>query len=851
MKCDNPPFGDGEHVLVGRDAELALIADFTARIATSGDALVLLGDPGVGKSALLDAAALRAQASQIRVLRSRGVEFEAAAPYACLRQTLLPLNAEISELSAAQSGALNAALGFTEDWVPERLAVAAATLSLVQRAATRTAVLVIVDDLQWVDRGSARVLGFLARRAGIMVGFLAATRTGEESFFEREGLRDLELKPLSADPANELLTARYPDLAPRVRSRLLQEAQGNPLGLLELPAALSESQRAAQDELPAQLPVTTRLQALFRSKVAKLAAPTRSLLLLLALDGSGDPRTLDAMAPEDDPLAALAEAERAGLARMHENHRGIEFRHPLIPEAVVAMSTIAERRVAHTALAGLWERHPDQRAWHLAEAATGPDEAVAVLLEEVAFRSLRCGDGVGAVNALIRAADLSADTQTRARRLDNAAFAAPEISGQLSKVHRLLHDAGHAAADPNRSLESAAAAAVVLLNGDGDIDTAHRLVLGAVETSEAQGGRATPAAVDAANTLIMLCHYACRADLWKPFERVVDDLGSGLPPFLHLSMRTLGDPARQALPVLGELDAAIAELNPTSDPAHVIRVGVAGFFAHRLPACRNALKQVAQQGRAGDAAALLIHALHLLAADSYYAGEWDLAEHLATEAAQVCHENGYGFQLWPGRHLKAQLAARRGDEHTLRALTQQMLQWALPKRIVSVQLNAQHSLCVAALGRGEFEDAYRHATAISPAGTFKPYVYPALHATMDIVEAAKHLGMAEEATAHVRVARQLGIAGIAPLYALLTAGAAGIAAEDDSVATQLFEEAVATPGAELLPFELARVRLAFGERLRQGRSEADSHRELERALDTFEAIEATPWAERCESLLRA
>ena len=225
-------------VLFGRSSELAAITAFVERAGIGGEALLLLGEPGVGKTALLDAAASAAAEAGMSVLRAAGAQFEADLPFSGLHQVLLPLLDEFGRLDAVHGGALSAALGYGASPAPDRMLVSAATLTVLRHAAADSPVLVVVDDMPWMDRATAGVLGFVARRlAGTRVGFLAASRTGEEGFFERSGLPARELAPLDSRAAQSLLADRFPALAPALRQRVLSEAQGNPLALLELPAA--------------------------------------------------------------------------------------------------------------------------------------------------------------------------------------------------------------------------------------------------------------------------------------------------------------------------------------------------------------------------------------------------------------------------------------------------------------------------------------------------------------------------------------------------------------------------------------------------------------------------------------
>src|SRR4029077_8600696 len=306
-----------------------LIGAFLDRAGTDGEALLLSGEPGVGKTALLTAAADAASEAGTRGLRAAGVEFEADMPFSGLHQALLAVSEEFAQLSATHRDALNVALGFGEGPVPDRLLVSNAALTVLHRVAAARPVLVVVDDLPWLDRASAVVLGFVARRlAGSRIGFLAASRSEQDSFFERAGLPQHELAPLDQGAANGLVSARFPKLARRVRQRVLAEAGGNPLALLELAAASSGRQPPALAGLPAVLPLSRRLQAMFAARVTGLPARTRWLLLLMALDGTGDLRVLEADGARRQGLDDLAAAEQARLAYIDQRIHRLAFRHP-------------------------------------------------------------------------------------------------------------------------------------------------------------------------------------------------------------------------------------------------------------------------------------------------------------------------------------------------------------------------------------------------------------------------------------------------------------------------------------------------------------------------------------------
>jgi DNA-binding CsgD family transcriptional regulator len=837
--------------LVGRDGDLQLIWDFLRHAGDHGDCLIILGEPGIGKTALLDAAAETAAADGARVLRAGGVQFEAELSYSGLHQLLLPLHEDFCLLGGAHRDALNVALGFGVGQAPSRLVVSSATLTLVQSAAKAGPVLMVVDDLPWLDRASLAVLGFVARRvAGGRIGFLATSRTGEESFFDRSGLPEHELAPLQPDAASELMQARFPALAPLVRDRILAEAQGNPLAVLELPTALSGPERAALRALPPVLPLTRRLRGLFASRITEMPAATQRLLLLIALDGQGDLRILGQGGAHSVGVQDLVPAEQAGLAYLDTSTRRLTFRHPLIRAVVVDMATVQARRSAHAALAELAADQPDRRAWHLVEAAIEPDEHVAGLLEQAGHRILRRGDAVGAVAAFARAAELSPQSVERGRRLAEAAYVGAEAAGNLKQASQLLAETDELDPDPIRSLRAASAAAWLVFAADGDMETAHRLLVAAIEQAT-RGENAHPPSLDGAlHTLLLLNLQSGRADLWEPFHHALDRLGPDAPLALELCAATLSDPLRTAPAVLDRLDAAIEALAGESDPAQILQIAHAGVFVDRLGGCRGPLLRVERDARQGGAVIFLINALSILGYDDFWSGQWDGAKQKFDEALELSVTYSHGTGATPGRHMGALIAAARGDYDTTQALTDQMLQWATPRQVGAIQYQAWAARALAALGRGDFEEAYQQASKVSPPGDLVSHNPQVLWCTLDLVEAAIRSGHQTEAARHARAVQESGMAALSSRLALVTAGVTAMATTDDS-ALGLFEAALAIPGAHRWQYDMARVRLAYGERLRRAHAFVESRSQLRSALDIFERLGAQPWADRAAQELRA
>jgi DNA-binding CsgD family transcriptional regulator len=798
---------------------------------------------------LLDTAAEMAASAGVCVLRASGVEFEASISFSGLNQTLLPLLAQVAHLTASHRDALDVALGFSEGPAPDRLVVCNATLALLRHAAQSQPILIVIDDLPWFDRASAEVLGFVARRlTGTRVGVLAASRTGEESFFDRAGIPELELQPLDEDAASQLVLEHFPALGPAIRQRILSEAQGNPLALLELPEAWISGSSSPLQAPPPTLPLSRRLQALFSSRIEALAPRTRQLLLLMALDGTDDLRVLQVV--NGPTLSDLDAAEKAHVASLDRATHRLAFRHPLIRAAVVEMSTTDQRRRANGALAELWADQPDRRVWHLAEAAIEPDEDVATLLEQAAQRILGRGDVPAGVAALTRAAELSPLSADRNRRLAAAAYIGMDAAGDLPSASRLLDEVRRADPELTGSLQAASTAAAVLLNADGDVDTAHRLLVDAIESWAERDTAGDTELSDALHVLFLICYFGGREELWKPFYRAIPRLEPDIPPALYLSSRTVADSVRTRAAVLQRLAEEIDGLARELDPTRIVRVAVASVFVD-LAGCREALWRVVRSGREDCAVASGIYALILLGIDDFWTGQWDDAQRLIDEASGLCDVHGYRALSMAARAIHALLAAGRGDEDATRSLTDEILQWATPRRVRAVQCYAWQAGALAALGRGDFEAAYQQASKISPAGTIASPLHGGQDLMMDIVEAAVHTGRNAEAAAHVAAIRDSNIAALSSRLALVALGSAAIAAATDRSAVELFDEALAAPGVERWSFHLARVQLAYGERLRRMRRIADARLQLGAAIETFERLGARPWASRARSELRA
>ena len=441
-------------MLWGRDAERAVIAEVLddARRSRSG-ALVLWGEAGVGKSALLDDA--RAHAGDMRVLAGAGVEWEAQLPFSALHQLLRPVVGRLEALPAPQADALRGALGLGQSRGADRFLVYLATLTLLADAAEDRPLLCVIDDAHWLDGASAEALLFVARRLRAeAVAVLFAAREGDVRRFHAEGIPELRLGGLSAETAAGLLDRSVRvRLSAEVRDRLFEGTAGNPLALLELPGALSEAQLSGAEPLIDPLPVSARVERAFLARARRLPDQTQRLLLVAAAD---DTSTLAVVLAAAQRLGldadALDDAERAGLVRAHGVQ--LELRHPLVGSAIYQAAPLSQRRAVHRALAEVLdgETELDRRAWHRAEASIEPDASIGEELEQAARRAHARSAVAAASHAFERAAGLTSDTAERGRRLTAAAESA-WWAGRLERTAALVERARPLADGPIQRAE--------------------------------------------------------------------------------------------------------------------------------------------------------------------------------------------------------------------------------------------------------------------------------------------------------------------------------------------------------------------------------------------------------------
>ncbi|WP_433578376.1 LuxR C-terminal-related transcriptional regulator [Nocardia brasiliensis] len=836
-------------MLVGREVEQGLLRAFVLGQAADESVLVVRGEPGVGKTVLLDFATDVAAAQGIRVLRVAALEYEAEFKFGALNQLLHPFADCVDGLESAHRQALAVIMGMEPGAMPSQLIAGAATLALLDAVVQQgISLLLVVDDAQWLDLPSAMALSYAARRwAGGGVRLLVAVRAEADDGFTRSGFRVHDVRPLNDGDSDNLLRAAFPALSGSVRRRLREDAHGNPLALLELPTAFAD--RISPADLPAVLPLTERLQKLFADRLAGLSEGTRRLLLFVILAGAENASTLEECLPTAEGRADLPPAERAGIVRVNPHNGRIEFRHPLIRSAVIAGSTSEERRQVHRILAEAFVGQPQRRAWHLGQAAAGPDEGIAAALEALSQNMIHHGDSKRAASAMLRAAELSASDAERARRTARAAYLGTVVTGELAESSRLLSRARRTESGATPSLEAAVAASSQLLNNEGDVTTAARLLLETIRVHEDDLDSGHETMCEVLHTLLYIGFFSGLPGLWEEIGPVLERAKPEPADTLWLLHHLFADPVAANREDLTHLDRALDGLRFTADPVRIVRVATAGAYIDRAGGAREALWRVVEDGRRGGAVAKAIEALFLLAQDDYFHGDWDELIDITTEGLQLCVDYGYTLPVAPGQLLRALVDAARGHAEAADMAAEELLLYAAPRHLATFAAYSSHVRCLGALANSAFDEAYRHASAVASAGCFAHYNPHALWLVLDLVEAGARSGRLVSARAHAEAAAAAGIGDLSPRLRMTTLAARAVTAAEGWRA--LFDEALDVPGSGRWVFERARVELLYGERLRRERESSSARTHLATAAEAFEQLGAIPWKERAFAELRA
>ena len=818
-------------MLIGRERELRPVATLLeeARRGRSGT-LVLVGEAGVGKTALLGEA--RRLAPDMRLLAATGVESESELPFAGLHELLRPLLELLPRLAASQSRALRAALAL-EEGQPDTLAVGAGTLSLLVEAAEEAPVLIVLDDAHWLDRASAEALAFAARRlAGEELAVLAALRPGIATPFE--AFPRLELGPLATEDARRLLALRNELVPVADESRVLAAAAGNPLVLLELPLDLAR-------DLPAATPPEERLRRAFTQRVESLPAPARLGLLLAAAEPDPGPvRRAAAALGLGDPLRP---AEAAGLVRLGPGE--LAFRHPVLRSLVYADASPGDRRAAHRALAEALagETDRDRRAWHVAAAVEDVDEAAAALLEQTAKRAAARGGHAAEARALERAARLSPHRADLARRL-YAASIAWHRAGDATRGLALTEEALPVADDPLVHADLLALAGETRRRQGADVP--ERVYL---QELEVEG-------LDELRTARLLAQIV-DARLYS-----FDAAGAlALAPRLEAAARGIADrwgrvtslgSAGSAYLLAGDRDRATRLFREiASDPEIPATFPWDYLWLEWYDELRASLVETLLTGRAtGNQLFVAFNqsgAAHL----ELRCGRLGSASASAAEAIPLADAIGTPALVGIASGALAFVHAWRGRAEACTALAGAALGAASKTGDRYHQAVARQAIALLALGAGRPEDAIAELEPLARGWAASTVVEPGVVPFVpDLVEAYATAGD------RTRAAEWLDRFALIATGAERTWALAACARCEGLLASAEAFEAPFRRALELLEpsplgLELARTRLAYGERLRRQGRRRDARAQLRAAHLAFAAEGAAPWQARAAGELRA
>jgi DNA-binding CsgD family transcriptional regulator len=832
-------------MLVGRLAEQRELDTLLESAREERSAvLVLRGEAGIGKTALLEYA--EAHAGDMKVLRCVGIEAEHELPFAGLQRLVRPCLDLIERLPAPQAAALNSALGLSLDGVDDRFLVSLGALSLLAEAAEEGPLLCCIDDAQWLDAPSADALSFAARRLEAeRIAMLFAVREGDLRSFEAPGVPYLTLAALPEDDARVLLTDRLErDHSAEVLASLLDQARGNPLALLELPAALTDTQLVGAEPILGPPPVRPAVEEAFRVRVAALPTDTRNLLLLAAADELGDVTAiLDAGARIGLDGSELGAAERGGLVRVDGS---VTFRHPLVRSAIYRSASREERRAAHQALAAVVD-DPARSAWHRALVADRADEGIASELEAAGMQAANRGGQATAAAAFERAAELSVDDSRRAHRLVYAAKAS-HAGGRPDAAMALVERARALPLEPLDSLELISVSATDAGRRGSPAESEELLRRAVVEVP----GLPAEAAAEFLiwSVFVSLMRSGGTEDALSEAAALLERTDGEGPLvsfarllFTGMSAVREGDSARG-----GRLLAEAIAIGEGFDGDRTMGMN-AFLYGMRgdYPASRRTSEAAIARARHRGSLAGVSGAFPLVVVGELGEGRLAAAAATISEGRDLARRLGADNDETGLMALEARILAQRGREDECRELAATAMQRSLATSLGWATEHARLALAELELALGNPREALEQLDQLDQV----PLPPVAMLATSDLIDAALRIG--EPQRAHAALERFEAWAPVSdtPLVKGLLVRCRAVLTEDEEEAERLFEEAVREHTSDAPVFERARTQLAYGERLRRARRKIEARTQLRTALDTFEGLGNPLWAERARTELNA
>jgi DNA-binding CsgD family transcriptional regulator len=833
--------------LLGREREREVLDRLLDGVrAGRGGAVVMHGEAGVGKTALLEYAV--EAAPEFRIARTVGVEAEMELPFAAVQQLCAPSLELMERLPQPQHDALDVAFGLRTGPTPNEFLVGLAVLGLLAEAAEEQPLACAVDDAQWLDSASARILAFVARRlVAEKIAFVFATRELADTL---SGLPELHVAPLGRRDARALLESVLPArLDERVVERIVAETRGNPLALLELPRGLSPTQLAGGFGLPTTAPLSAGIEDRYTRRLARLPSDARRLLLVAAADPVGDPALVWRAAERlGIPESAAETVESERLLALSPR---VVFRHPLVRSAVYRAAEPSVRRQAHCALAEATdpEIDPDRRAWHRAQAAAAPDEEVAAELESSAVRAQARGGLAAAAAFLERAVELSPEPSRRAQRALAAAQANFQ-AGALDDALVLLRTAesGTADDDPVRAEVHLLRAQIAFASWRGR-DATRLLLAAAGELELVDPSLARATYLEALSAAMFAGRLARGGGVAEAGEAAL--AGPPMPPSPPPSDLLLQGFAIQATegyaagaPILKEaLSAFQREGVPSPEEARWLWFAswIALFMWDDASWRVLSTRQLELVRRTG---ALSVLPFVLANRSSVYAFLGDLRTAAQLEEELRAATDATGIAALPYGRLS--IAALRGREAEFAELVRSTVGEARARGEGVVLTVAEFLSGTLYNGLGRYEAAL---AAVLPAERFYTEG-PAIWALTELIEAAVRCGQPERARcAFERVQETTRAAGTdwalgieARLRALLS---------DGDHADELYKEAISKLGRTSIRVQLARTHLLYGEWLRRQRRRLDAREQLRTAHDLFTNFGVEAFAERARLELEA
>ncbi len=697
-------------MILGREVEQAEIETFLSSVrAGEGGFLGLIGEPGIGKTTLLDWTAVAGAGTA--VLRAVGRESEADLPFVAIADLLRPLQERITLLPGPQAEALGSALALTAPATGDRGAVNAAVLNLVGTASREHGLLLLIDDYHWLDSASRGVIDFVSRRTeSLGIGLVLTSRGPIPA---DHGGSEIRMSPLPADIAAALVVRRA-EVPPEVVRRIVELAGGNPLALVELPLSITAQQLEVTTPLSVPVSVSAAVERAYRARLENLPEDSRRALLFAAEEGSESLAiVLRALAASGLGIECIDPAVRADLLVV--NGSTIRFRHPLVRSVIHQTAQPEEVRLTHLALADAVE-DDDRRAWHLALAAVGPDDDVAAALDETARRALSRGAAAAASAAWRRAAELSTTAAERSRRTAAAARAAHR-AGNMELTNRLIEAArafnGDVRPDPN------------LLLLDADIRMRRGDFVGAYAALRLEAGGISERDPQRAATMLLLASkfrvYRFEAsEAMKEVDQALTLVPESARDVVHLASvgmtRTMaGHPgAREAV-----LEAREAALAAPHGHTYTLGIGWPLIWLEEYELARAFISRSVEIQREGGYLAYLPQALLALAELDFRTGRWDLARINLSEALRLFDEGEQPTEAAIAFALLARLEAASGDDDSARRSAAAAKESDVPSALRAATAHAEAAIGLLELGQGRYLDAIEHlrqAKAIAVSG---------------------------------------------------------------------------------------------------------------------------------------